>query len=101
MTKKMETYAESQYKIAFRALREIRLLDAKSEEYQSIDSWLSDNVERSYISAAWSSIGFRGTRLYELRPIYHRSANVSKVWLRLREWRKREGIEPSHPVDYI
>lgn len=98
--KKM-TYAEFQYKKALAVLRERRRLERRSDHYQYLTELMNEEIEKVYIRAAESSLRARHTATYEERPIYHRSANCGKIWAKLREWRKRENIEPSYPMDYI
>lgn len=98
---KQLTYAEYQYKGASSALREMRWLDKGSDHYEYLQDKLDKNFEKPYVQAAWKSMGLKDTRTYEERPIYHRSANIARVWLKLREFRKREGLVPNYPMDYI
>lgn len=98
---KKETYAEYQYRKAGSIIREMRGLDARSDNYQYLEDMLHKNFEKSYIQQVLVSMNLKRTKTYEERPIYHRCANTGRLWLRLREWRKNEGLAPSYPMDYI
>jgi hypothetical protein len=95
------TYARFQYNSAYAIIREMRWLGRDTDHYGYLEEMLYKNIEKHYIQAAHLSLNRREVRTYEERPIYHRSENIGRVWARLREWRKKQGLEPNYPMDYI